>query len=392
MKTMHRLLTAAVTILGLTANPGVWAQTQGVTDTEVVLGTHLDLSGPIASWGLPIKNGMELAVEDVNAKGGVHGRKIRLIVEDSGYDPKKAVLATNKMLAHDKIFAMVGALGSVTAGAAMPMVLNQGLPHLFPITPADIFFEPFHKLKFAMFSPYYDDIRTGVKHQVQILGKKRVGIMYQDDEFGANVLKGVKDQLAAMNLALASTTSYKRGATDFSSQIAKLKSDGVDLVVLGTIIRETVGAMTAARQAGWDVDFQGTQAVYVPEVPMLGKQAVEGLYGSGQTPIPNATTAGPELAAWLKRYEQKFGKPANVQAVVGYIVLDTTFRGMENAGRDLTPASLVAGIERIANYRNMFGTAPLTFSKDSHLGTREVFMAQIRNGKWVRLTDFATYR
>ena len=228
---------------------------------------------------------------------------------------KKAVLATNKMLAHDKIFAMVGALGSVTAGAAMPLVLKQGLPHLFPITPADVFFDPFHKLKFAMFAPYYDDIRTGVKHQVQTRGKKHVGIMYQDDEFGANVLKGVKDQLAAMNLALASTTSYKRGATDFSSQIAKLKSDGVDLVVLGTIIRETVGAMTAARQAGWDVDFLGTQAVYVPEVPMLGKQMVEGLYGSGQTPIPEAATADAQLSAWLKRYEQKFGKPANVQAV-----------------------------------------------------------------------------
>lgn len=388
-KWMIGLLAAAAVSLNA---PGAGAQVQGVTDTEVVLGSHLDLSGPINSWGLPIKNGLEMAVEEINAAGGIHGRKVRLIVEDSGYDPKKAVLVTQKMLAQDRIFAMVAAMGSPTAAATMPLVLKAGLPHLFPITPAELFFDPFHKLKFALFSPYYDDIRTGVKYLVQTRGKKKVGILYQDDEFGANILKGVKDQLAAMNLPLVSTTSYKRGATDFSSQIARLKSDGVDVVVLGTIIRETVGAMGAARQAGWDVDFLVSQAAYAPEVPMLGKQVVEGLYGSGQTPIPDAATASAEVAAWMKRYEARFGKPANVQAVVGYVVMQTVALGLRNAGRDLSADSMVAGLERIRNHRNMFGTAPLSFSADDHLATRQVFMARVQNGKWTRLTDFMTYR
>lgn len=372
--------------------PGAAAQVQGVTDTEVVLGSHLDLSGPINSWGLPIKNGMEMAVEEINAAGGIHGRKIRLIIEDSGYDPKKAVLVTQKMLAQDRIFAMVGAMGSPTAAATMPLVLKAGLPHLFPITPAEMFFEPFHKLKFAFFSPYYDDIRTGVKYVVQTRGKKKVGILYQDDDFGANILKGVKDQLAAMNLPLVSTTSYKRGATDFSSQIARLKSDGVDLVVLGTIIRETIGAMGAARQAGWDVDFLVSQAAYAPEVPLLGKQAVEGLYGSAQTPIPDAAASSAAVVAWMKSYETRFAKPANVQAVVGYIVMQTAALGLRNAGRSLTADALVAGIEQIRDHRNMFGTAPLSFSAADHLATRQVFMARVQNGKWTKLTDFMTYR
>ncbi|TAK51009.1 MAG: hypothetical protein EPO27_03260 [Betaproteobacteria bacterium] len=383
------LLAAAVISLNA---PGAAAQVQGVTDTEVVLGSHLDLSGPINSWGLPIKNGMEMAVEQINAAGGIHGRKVRLIIEDSGYDPKKAVLVTQKMLAQDRIFAMVAAMGSPTAAATMPLVLKAGLPHLFPITPAELFFDPFHKLKFALFSPYYDDIRTGVKYLVQTRGKKKVGILFQDDEFGANILKGVKDQLAAMNLPLVSTTSYKRGATDFSSQIAKLKSDGVDLVVLGTIIRETIGSMGAARQAGWDVDFLVSQAAYAPEVPMLGKQVVEGLYGSGQTPIPDASAASAEVAAWMKRYEARFGKPANVQAVVGYVVMQTIALGLKNAGRDLSADSMVAGLERIRDHRNMFGTAPLSFSAADHLATRQVFMARVQNGKWTKLTDFMTYR
>ena len=170
---------SALTLLG--SATVAEAQVQGVSPTEIVLGTHLDLSGPINFWGLPVKNGMEMAVADTNAAGGVHGRKIKLVIEDMGYDPKKAVLATQKMLTNDKIFAMVVSMGTATSAATMPLVLGKGLPHLFPITPAEMFSTPFEKLKFAYFSPYYDDVRTSIKYLAETRGKKRIGIMYQDD-------------------------------------------------------------------------------------------------------------------------------------------------------------------------------------------------------------------
>ncbi len=367
------------------------ADVQGVSNDQVVVGTHLDLSGPINFWGLPVKNGMEMAVEEINAGGGIHGRKIKLIIEDMGYDPKKAVLATQKMLTRDKIFAMIGSMGTATSAATMPMVLKKGLPHLFPITPAEMFSKPYHKLKFAYFAPYYDDVRTSLAYLIPKLGKKRVGIMYQDDEFGANILLGAKDQLAAMGMPLVSATSYKRGATDFSSQIAKLKSDNVDFIVLGTIVRETIGAMATARKLGWNVDFLISQAGYAPVVAALGKGAVEGLYAGGMTPIPYADSASGDVKKWMSSYKEKFGKDANIQAVVGYVVIKTTAQGMENAGRDLTPDSLVAGLEKISNYQNMFGTAPISFSKGNHLATRNTFVAQIRKGRWEKLTDFMHY-
>lgn len=369
----------------------VQAQVQGVSPTEIVLGTHLDLSGPINSWGLPIKNGMELAVAEIDAGGGVHGRKIKLIVEDSGYDPKKAVLATQKMLINDKIFAMVGSMGTATSAATMPLILGKGLPHLFPITPAEMFSTPFEKLKFAYFSPYYDDVRTSLKYLIETKGKKRVGILYQDDEFGTDILRGAKDQLAAMNLPLVSTTSYKRGATDFSSQITRLKSDDVDLIVLGTIVRETVGAMRTARKMGWNVDFVVSQAGYAPVVATLGEGLTEGLYAGGMTPVPYADTASSDVKAWMGRYKDKFGQDANIQALVGYLVLTTAVIGMEKAGRDLTPDSLVAGLEKISNLPNMFGSAPISFTSSDHLATRKTFVAQIKNGRWEKLTEFMHY-
>ncbi len=367
------------------------AQVQGVTDAEVTLGTHLDLSGPINFWGLPVKNGMELAVAEINAAGGIHGRKIRLIVEDTGYDPKKAVLATQKLLTHDKIFAMVGSMGTPTSAATMPLVLGKGLPHLFPITPAEMFSTPHQKLKFAYFSPYYDDIRTSLKYLIETKGIKRVGILHQDDELGADILRGAKDQLAAMGMPLVSTTTYKRGATDFSSQIARLKSDNVDLIVLGTIVRETVGAMATARKQGWNVEFVVSQAAYAPVVATLGEGVTEGLYAGAMTPIPYADTASPEVKAWMARYKDKFGQDANIQSVVGYLVVTTTAVGMENAGRDLTPDSLAAGLEKISNLPNIFGSAPISFSASDHLATRKTFIAQIKNGRWEKLTDFRHY-
>ena len=102
----------AVAAAALLASGPAFSQTkvtnQGVTPTEIVLGTHQDLSGPIKVWGVPVLNGMKLAVEEINAKGGILGRKVRLIAEDSAYDPKKAVLASQKMVEKDKVFAMIG--------------------------------------------------------------------------------------------------------------------------------------------------------------------------------------------------------------------------------------------------------------------------------------------
>lgn len=392
---MMKFATFAMVALAalLAFSPGLQAQAevQGVTDTEIVLGTHLDLSGPINFWGLPVKNGMEMAVDDINAAGGIHGRKLRLVIEDMGYDPKKAVLATQKLLTRDRIFAMVGSMGTVTSAATMPLVLERGLPHLFPITPAEMFALPFDRLKFAYFAPYYDDVRTSLKHLIAKNGYSRIGILYQDDEFGANILKAAQDQLAESGLQLVSVTSYKRGATDFSSQIARLRSDGADLVVMGTIVRETVGAMAAARNLGWDADFLVSQAAYAPIVAELGKGAVDGLYAGAMTPIPYPDTASPDVLDWIGRYKPKFNQDPNIEAVVGYMVIVTAAMGMENAGRDLTVDSLVAGLEQIREHRNIFGTSPISFTPDDHLATRHTFLAQIQNGRWVPLTGFMHY-
>src|ERR1700676_5739319 len=108
---------ATAAVLALLVAPAA-AQTkvtnQGISDNEIMVGTHQDLSGPIKVWGVSVANGMKLAVEEVNAAGGINGRRIKLIIEDSGYDPKRAVLATQKLIDRDQIFSMIGPMGSPT--------------------------------------------------------------------------------------------------------------------------------------------------------------------------------------------------------------------------------------------------------------------------------------
>ncbi len=285
--------------LALTCLPAA-AQTkvtnEGISPTEIVIGTHQDLSGPIKVWGVPVSNGMKMAVEEINASGGINGRKIRMILEDNGYDPKKGVLASQKMVERDKIFAMIGSMGSAPTLAAQDILFDAGVLQLFPLTAAEFTFKfdpskPQERLKFNNLLPYVESTRAALKYMMERKNFKKPCIMNQDDEYGKNVLDGFNQQLAAMKVQPASVTSYKRGASDFSAQIAKMKADGCDLVVLGTVIRETIGAMNEAKKLGWDVTFLGATPTNVLEVPALGKETVEGLYAASGFEIPYEDTA-----------------------------------------------------------------------------------------------------
>ena len=175
---------------------------QGVSDTEIVVGFHGDFSGPVKVWGIPVHNGMKMAVDEINAAGGIHGRKIKMIVEDTGYDPKKAVLATQKLVEKDKIFVMVGAMGSPTVLAAQDILLDAGVHQLFPLTAAEFTFKfdpakPQERLKFNNLLPYVESTRAALKHMIEAQNTKKPCVMYQDDEYGKNVLDAFNMQLDA---------------------------------------------------------------------------------------------------------------------------------------------------------------------------------------------------
>jgi branched-chain amino acid transport system substrate-binding protein len=382
---MKRTITLAA--LAFAAATPALAQ-QGVSANEIVVGTAQDLSGPIVNFSKAAVNGMKMRVDEINAAGGINGRKLRLVVEDHGYDPKKAVLAAQKMVQQDKIFAALGSIGTATAMASMPIYLDNKVAHLFPLSGAREMFEPIAPLKYSFAAPYYDQIRAGIKRLVKDKGLKKVCTLYQDDDFGLEVMRGAEHGLKDIGMAYAERTTYKRGATEFSSQVAKLKEAGCDGVVMGTIIRETIGTIATAKKLDYNPVFVGTTASYSEIIHKLGGPAVNGFYSTCTVDNPYADDPNPKIKEWFTAYKGKYNEDPTVFSVYGWEIINLFGIAATAAGKDLNPDTLNKAMESTKFPADMFGSDENTFSPTKHLGTDRARLCQIQNGKWKAVSEY----
>lgn len=361
---------------------------QGVSKTEITLGSIQDLSGPIAGFGKQARLGMLLRVDEINEQGGINGRKLKIIVEDSAYDPKKAVLAAQKLVNQDKIFIMLGHIGTAQNLAAMPVQFEKNVINFFPITAAREMYEPFHKLKYSFAATYFDQMRNAVPKVAKEKGAKKVCTMYQDDEFGLEVLRGAEAGLKAAGMEFVEKTSYKRGATDFSSQVSKMQASGCDMIVLGTIIRETIGAIGTARKLGYNPIFLGSSAAYTDLIHKLGGPAMNGLYATSTVQNPYTDDASPAISFWAKKYKTKFNEDPTVFSVYGYNIVDTFGKAAGKAGANLSTESFIKAMDTMTIPPDIFGSAEATFSPTKRLGSDASRLSQITDGKWKPVSEY----
>ena len=387
-----KLTHVAGALLALTAvasTPAALAQAaQGVSKGEVVIGSIQDLSGPLAGFGKQIRLGMLLRVDEINEQGGINGRKLKLLIEDSGYDPKKAVLAAQKLVNQDKIFAMVAHLGTAQNNAAMPVQFEKNVINFFPITAAREMYEPFHRLKYAFAATYFDQMRTTLPLLVKEKGAKKVCTIYQDDEFGLEVFRGAEAGLKTLNMEFVEKTSYKRGATDFSSQVARMKAAGCDMVVLGTIIRETIGTIGESRKTGFNPVFFGSSASYTDLIHKLGGKAMDGMYATMTVKNPYLDDASKDVSFWANKYKTKFSDDPTVFSVYGYNAIDTFARAAQKAGPNLSTDSFIKAMDTMSIAPDMFGSAPVSFTPTKRLGSDLSRLSQIQDGRWKVVADY----
>jgi len=387
---MKRGLTI-VTVAALVALAGVAAaqkEQRGVTKTEIVLGMHTDLSGPAATYGVSSSNAVKMRFDDVNDKGGIQGRKIRLIVEDTQYQVPRAVQAGAKLINRDHIFAMVAGLGTPMNNALFKDQFDAGVPNLFPLSAARSMYEPFHKLKFYGAASYVDQVRAGIQYFVTKKGKKAICAMYQDTDFGKEVLDGVQMQAERLKLKVVETTTHKPTDQDFTAQVTKLKAAGCDLVVMGTIVRDTIVPYATARKMGWtDVDFLGSAASYDLFVASAQGGVTEGFYAMGLTAMPYRDTLSPPAQQWFDRYKERYKVDPNIGAIYGHVAADLTVTALEKTGVELTTDNFVRAMESIRGYHDIFHGPEVNFAADKHQGADSSFLAVVKGGRWTRLTD-----
>jgi branched-chain amino acid transport system substrate-binding protein len=377
--------------VGLLASPPILgraaAATRGVTDTEITIGQMSDLSGVTAVQGVNNTNAMRMAFEEANARGGVHGRKIRFIVEDMEYIVPKAVQAMNKLLNRDDIFFAIGNGGTPHNDAVMPSMFEKNVPNVFPLTCARSMYQPFNRLKFGQFSSYYDQMRAGVKYFVEQRGKKVIGSMYQDTDFGRDVHAGVVAQLAAMGLKLAAETAHRPTDTDFNAAIARQQDAGCDLVCMGTIVKDTTIILQTARKIGWKADFCGQFASYSTAVAEAPGEPADGFYSMAPALYRYPDDPEPKVKAFAAKYRDKFGFDVNYLGEAGYTAATFTVAVLEKAGRDLTLDSFIGAMESMKDWHDIFGGPALSMSPTNHHASSVSFLSQVKGKRWAPVVE-----
>ncbi len=383
MTLTRRTLLAATGALAL---PSI-AHAGGVSDGEIVLGTHLDLSGPVAA-GMPnIRFGMQMRIDEANEAGGVNGRKLRLIVEDNGSQPQMAVRATDKLIRSDEVFAIINPFGSGTNAAVVKRAVDAGVIYFSPWGASSILRKigGNHKYLFTT-TPNYDTVmRTGTGWMIDTYKATKVGFIMQEGPLGDLVKAGAVQALEARGMKPVAEASYKAGDIDFSSQVARMQAAGADLIVIATITRETIGIMAEVKKLGMTAKVLTANPGRTGIVLQLGKATVDGLYGIG---VWNAYPEGrepPEVKAWIAAFKKRFPIEPDENAILAYAYTDWFIKGgLMPVGRDVTADRVMAALN--ASTGDHFIFYGKKHFVGGHIDPEDVQVEQVKDGAWTAVS------
>lgn len=366
------LVLAAVTAAMCAAFPAL-AQQQGVTDTEIVLGDILPLTGPPALLGVAHNLGVKAAIAEANAAGGINGRKLRLISEDDGYVPTRTVQGVRKLITSDKIFAFTSISGTAQAEAAMPLIKQSGIPAMAPITTYEGLYSPTIKNVFAV--GY--DMRAAVEELVTMMADRYPGkkwaLIAQDDDYGENVKAGFDAAAKAKKLNVVSTQIFKKGQSDFSSEILKVKNSGAEALMAGGVLGENVAMTKELERIGHKIP---TGVTYVSRVPASAK-----LMGSAGENVYTIDYVHLESSPQGKAFTEKLGKylspeemgRVNRYTYTGYASTRALFDAIGRCGKALTWDCTNSELTKVKNLDTGVMT-PVSFSATNHLAAPKLFL------------------
>ncbi|MCV0393927.1 MAG: ABC transporter substrate-binding protein [Rhizobiaceae bacterium] len=381
MKAIKTSILAAALAAGMGST--AWA-TQGVTDDEIVIGSNGDLSGIFAAFNVGAIKAAQIVFDEVNAAGGIHGRKIRFVVEDHGYQVPKAVQNFNKLINSDQVFAMILNLGTPHNIAGFPLMEAKQVANIGPLTAARQMIEGDITYKYAGFSSYYDQMRAGIRYLAEEKGATKVCTMYLPTDFGLEIQEGTKDEAEALGLEYVTETTHKPDEQDFVGSISKLRDAGCEIVATAIGVRQTIVAYGTAKKLGWtDASFIGSSAGFNTAVAKVPEGVTEGYYAAAGWTDHEARMDNPEVKEWAENYQAKTGEPAGTAAILGHGAATTLVRGLEAAGQDLTAESFQKGMESLEFTDVISGNVPVKYGPGDHLGGDLIFISQIENGQWV---------
>lgn len=381
---MKSAIRKSILALGLAAGmaSAAYAQ-QGVTDTEIRIGSNGDLSGVFAPFNVQAIKAAQLYFDEVNAAGGVHGRKIKFIVEDHGYQVPKAVQNYNKLVNSDKVFAMILNLGTPHVIAGFKMMEPAKVANISPLTAARQMIEGDTTYKYTGLSSYYDQMKSGVEFLAKEKDAKEVCAMYFPSDFGLEVYEGTKEKTEELGLKFAAETTHKPDDQDFVGSLTKLREAGCDIVATAVGVRQTIVILGTAKKLGWnDVAFIGSSAGFNTAVAKVPGGVTEGYYAAaGWSDLENRLGSNPELKKWADSFKTATGEDPGTAAQLGRGAAVGLVKGLEAAGKDLTPESFKKGMETV-EFDDPVLDAHINYGPDDHQGGDIIVISKIEGGVW----------
>ncbi|OGP52255.1 MAG: hypothetical protein A2Y79_13295 [Deltaproteobacteria bacterium RBG_13_43_22] len=366
----------------------------GVTDTEVWVGITTPLSGPAALWGAT-GQGAKAWADYVNDQGGVHGRKIKVILKDDGYNPARAVANLNEM--KGKIFVVNALLGTAVVNACKDFFFDNKIPLIDAYGDVRIWAKyPKDKLKyiFVSYPDYEDEARYLANYSMKNMGSKKMAIFYQNDDYGKMGLEGIKMVVSASQgkAQLAAAVPYEVTERALSTHALKLKESGADTVYLYTTMSHAALILKEMAKVGYRPKTMVSFPMGDPVMFKVAGEVWEGVYpaGAGQVGVPGEKVMD-RVADILIKYDPSL-KGKEYLAVFGAVSMMTLAEGLKNAGKNLTQDSLIKGMEMIKNWKPEGIGAGMTFSPTRHHGVNGSRLLHAEKGTHVPISEYVIHK
>jgi len=368
----------AACILGAAASASA---EDGVTANRILLGQSAAFTGPAAQLGIQMRNGIQAYFDYVNANGGVHGRKLELLSLDDGYEPARCAPNTKRLIEQDKVFALIGYVGTPTMAAAYPIHSKAKVPLVGPFTGAELLRVPFNRYIFHVRASYYDETEKIVE-QVVSIGGKNIAVFYQNDSYGQAGLKGVEIAMQKRGLKISALGTVERNTAQVEAAVKTIhavRPDAVVMISAYTSIAEFVRQMQKAGSTStfYNVSFVGSKALS----DALGEEGV-GVAISQVVPFPWGA-AVPVVREYQQLSKKAGHSDYNFGAMEGFLVAKVFVEGLRRAGRNLTREGFIDAMEAMRDVD--LGGFYVGYSPNNHAGSKFVDLTIIgRGGKFLR--------
>ena len=375
---LNRTALTSIVLFALVSAVPFSAQAEpGVFDDRIVFGQSAAFKGPAAALGLGMRQGILTAFEEANAAGGVNGRKLELVSYNDGYEPNKAIENTKRLIEEDKVFALIGEVGTPTSKAAQPIATDAGVPFIGPFTGAEFLRNPYKRTVVNVRASYYQETEAMVERLVADLGVTRIAILYQDDSYGRAGLAGVELALDKRGMELVAQGTYKRNTTAVKRAVLSIRKGKPEAVIMIGAYKPCAEFIKVARKVGLDAKFLNVSFVGSKALAKELAEVGEGVVVTQVVPFPEDAD-NPFVARYHKALgEQSPDAEAGFVSLEGFLVGRLTVSVLEQLGDVVTRDGFLGKIAEIGSF-DLDGI-PLTYGPEDNQGMDQVFLTVIQS-------------